>query len=94
MPESCVISRDSNITDNIVRKVTNLGPRMKPYGTSGLTGYSCKDCPFKTTQSCLWNPIELALWRRPACKTLLKTLDISSATAQVALGPLKAPFFS
>ena len=31
----------------------------------------------------------LRLWRRPACQSLPKTMDISSATAQVALGPLK-----
>ena len=30
------------------------------------------------------------MWKRPACQTLLKTLDISSATAQVAPDLLKA----
>ena len=30
------------------------------------------------------------MWRRPACQTLSKTLDISSATARVALDLLKA----
>ena len=35
-------------------------------------------------------PWDVSLWRRPACQTLSKTLDIASATAQVALGLLKA----
>ena len=30
------------------------------------------------------------MWRRPACKTLSKALDISSATARVAQNLLKA----
>ena len=30
------------------------------------------------------------MWRRPACQTLSKALDISSATAQVAPDLLKA----
>ena len=30
-----------------------------------------------------WNSIRLCLWRRPACQTLSKALDISSATARV-----------
>ena len=32
----------------------------------------------------------MSLWRWPACQTLLKAWDISSATAQVALELLKA----
>ena len=32
----------------------------------------------------------MSLWRRPACQTLSKVLDISSATAQVAPDLLKA----
>ena len=30
-----------------------VGPRMVPWGTSALTGYSCEDFPSRTTQSCL-----------------------------------------
>ena len=30
-----------------------VGPRMEPWGTPVLTGYSCEDSPFRTTQSCL-----------------------------------------
>ena len=37
-----------------------------------------------------WNAIRLKFWRRPACQTLSKALDISSATAQVAPDLLKA----
>ena len=35
-------------------------------------------------------PKDLSLWRRPACQTLSKSLDISSAKARVAPGLLKA----
>ena len=40
----------------------------------------------------IWPEIShnLSLWRRPACQTLPKALDISSATAQVAPDLLKA----
>ena len=27
----------------------SVGPRMKPWRTSVLTGYSCKDFPYRTT---------------------------------------------
>ena len=35
-------------------------------------------------------PKELSLWRRPACQTLSKALDMSSAAARVALDLLKS----
>ena len=35
-------------------------------------------------------PLDLSLWRRPLYQTLLKDLDISIATAGVALDLLKA----
>ena len=31
----------------------SAGPRMEPCGTPSLTGYSCKDLPYRTTHSCL-----------------------------------------
>ena len=31
----------------------SVGPRMEPCGTPSLTGYSCKDFPYRTTHSCL-----------------------------------------
>ena len=81
----------------------SVGPRMEPWGTPSLTGYSCEDFPSKTTGSCLllrkeeirpniWPeiPWDLSLWRRPACQTLSKALDILSATARVTPGLLKA----
>ena len=37
-----------------------------------------------------WNSIDLSLWKRPACQTLSKALDISSATAWVAPDLIKA----
>ena len=46
--ETSIISTDSNITDNIVRKVIKIfsvkdpGSRMEPSGTPALTGYSAK----------------------------------------------------
>ena len=97
-----IISTDSNITDNIIRKVINysrksVGPRIKYWGTPALNGYSCYDFPSSTTWSHLllregeirpniWPgiPEDLILWRRPAWQTMLKVLDISSATAHVA----------
>ena len=76
---------------------------MPPGGTPTLTGYSCEDFPSRITQSRLllrkeeirldiWPeiPQDLSFWRRPACQTLSKPLDISSATAQVAPDLLKA----
>ena len=43
-------------------------------------------------RSNIWSeiPKDLSLWRRPACQTLLKALDIQSATAPVAPDLLKA----
>ena len=31
----------------------SIGPRMDPWGNPVLTGYSCEDFPYRTTQSCL-----------------------------------------
>ena len=59
------------------RKITE--PRVEPWGTPALTGYTREDLPSRTTR------------RKPACQTLSKALDISSATARVAPGLLKAP---
>ena len=83
--------------------VYSAGPRMSPQGTSVLTGYSCEDRSSRTTQSRLllrkeevrpnpWPeiPKDLSLWGRPACHTLSKALDISSATARVVPDLLKA----
>ena len=76
----------------------SIGPRMEPWGTPALTEYSYGDFPFKTKWSSLllrkekiepniWPeiPEHLGLWRRPACKTLSKALDITSATARAIL---------
>ena len=76
----------------------SVGPRMGAWRTPELTGYSCEDFPSRTTRSRLllrkeelrpniWLeiPWDLSLWRRPAYQTLSKALDISSATARVAL---------
>ena len=80
-----------------------VGPRMEPWGNPSLTGYSCEYFPSRTTQSSLLLrkkeirpnvrpeiPKDLALWRRPACQSLSKALDISSAPASVAPYLLKA----
>ena len=74
----------------------SVEPRMDPCGTTALTGYSCVDFTSRTTWSHLllrteearpntWPkiPYNLSLWRRLACQTLPKTLDISKAKAQV-----------
>ena len=81
----------------------SVGPEMEPWGTPTLTGYSYEDFPSRTTWSCLllrkketrsniWPdiPEDVSLWRRPTCQTLLKALDISSATAWVTTDMLKA----
>ena len=80
--------------------------RMDPWRTPAWTEYSREDLPFKTTRSCLLlrnykimlktgPEIPLDLWRRPACQTLSKAFDISSAKTQVApdlLQKLTFPF--
>ena len=79
----------------------SVGPRIYPWETSALTGYSREDFPSRTTWSCflvrqeeirpnIWSkiPKDLNFWRRPAT-TLLKALDISRATAQAAPALLK-----
>ena len=80
----------------------SVEPRMVPWGTKAVTGYSPEDFPSKTTWSHLlprkeeirpniWpkNFADSSLWTRPAWQTLSKALDISSATAPVASEPLK-----
>ena len=81
----------------------SVGPRIKSWGTTVLTGYSWEHLPLRTTWShqllrkeeitkyLTWNSIDLSLWSRAACLTLSKALDISSATAQVDPQLLKAP---
>ena len=81
----------------------SVGLRMEPWGTQALTGYPCQDFPSRTTcshlllrkgemRSNIWLeiPKDLSLWSKPACKTLSKALNKSSATARVAPDPLKA----
>ena len=81
----------------------SVEPRMEPWGTPALAGYSCEDFPYRITWSSLllskedirsntWPeiPYGFSLWKRPACQTLSKTLDISSATAWVAQDLSKA----
>ena len=85
----------------LIRK--SVEPRMEPWETSALTGYSREDYPSRVTRNRLlmrkdeirpniWLeiPQDLHLWRRPACQTLSKALDISSATARIAPDLLKA----
>ena len=79
-----------------------VGPRMQPWWTPALIGYSWKNFPSRTTWSCIlprkderqntWPEIsnELGLWRRPVSQTLLKALDILSASAPVVPDLLKA----
>ena len=81
----------------------SVEPRMDPSGTPALTGHFCEDFPSRTTRSCLLLRKEKirpnicpeiqydrSLWRRLACQTLSKALDISTTTAQVAPDLLKA----
>ena len=88
---------------SLIYSSKSVGPRMDPWRTPVLTGYSYKDFPSRTTRSRLlltkeeirpniWPeiPYDLSLWRRPACQTLSIALDISSATARVARDLLKA----
>ena len=66
---------------------------MEPWGSLALTGYSCENFQSRTNQCHLLSsndkirpstrldfPSDLSLGRRPACQTLLKVLDIPSAT--------------
>ena len=79
----------------------SVGPRIKPWRTQAFTGYSWEELPSRTTWSHLllrkeeirtniWPEIPLNLWRRPACQTLSKVLNISGATARVATDLLKS----
>ena len=64
---------------------------MEPWGSPALPGYSCQDFPFQDHKAkyLTWNSIKLCLCRRPACQTLSKAYDVSSATAPVASHLLK-----
>ena len=75
-----------------------VGPRMEPWGTPALTGYSCNNFKSRTTQSHLllrkkwpniWpeTPQEFSLWRRPACQTLLKDLEYNSSSLNNSVSP-------
>ena len=74
----------------------SVGPRIDPWGTPALTGYSCDHFPCRTSRGYLllrkeeirpniWPKIwyDLSFWSRPAYQTLPKALDISSATGHV-----------
>ena len=104
--ESIIISIDSKITSSgrsLIYSRKSVGPRMDPWETPALTGYSYEDFPSSSTQSCLllrkeeirsniWPeiPQDLHLWIRLACQRLSKAFDISSATTRVAPELLKA----
>ena len=99
-PASTETPASSERSKMYIRK--SVGPRIEPWGTPTLTGYSCEGLPFRTTQLSITekirnkakyltlNSIRLSLWRRPTCQTLSKALDLSIATARVALDQLKA----
>ena len=51
---SSIISIDSNVTDDIIRKIINdsrksVGPRIEHWRTPALTGYSCDNFPSRIT---------------------------------------------
>ena len=82
----------------------SLGPRIKPWGSPALTGYSCEDFSSRTTWSYLllreeeirrniWPEIayDLSLWKRPACQTLSKTSDIQVIQLWSGPSPVKSP---
>ena len=65
---------------------------MDSWGTPELTGYSCEDFPSRITRTYLllrkeeerpniWPeiPWDWSLWKRSACETLLKALDMWNA---------------
>ena len=71
-------------------------PWMELWGTPASSGYSCEDFPSRATWSSLLlrndkiRPniypeiqLDLSLWRRLACQTLRKALDILRAIARV-----------
>ena len=82
----------------------SVGPRIDPWGTPALTGYSCEDFPSKTTRSRLllkrrnktkyltWKSIRLRFVKKTSIphSAMSKALDIWSATARVAADLLKA----
>ena len=103
--EGSVISIDSNITDNIIRKVINVEQekcRTKngPLRNSNIYWIFLWKFPIqnhrkppiteKIRNTASYLTQDLSLWRRTACQTLLKAWDISSATARVARDLLRA----
>ena len=75
--------------------------RMEPWETPALTGYSCEDFQYTTTQNHLLKDEirsniqaeiskDLCLLRRSVCQILSKASDISSTKAQASLEMLKA----
>ena len=90
------------IRTSLMSSAKSVGPRIDPWGTPALTGYSCDHFPCRTRRSYLllrkeeirrniWPKIwhNLNFWSRPACQTLPKSLDISSATGHLTSDLLK-----
>ena len=79
-----------------------VGPRIEPWGIPALTAFFSRlliqnhlKLSFTKKRRNRPNispeiPQVIRLWKRPACQTLSKSLDISSARARVAPGLLKA----
>ena len=72
-----------------------VGPRMETWETPVLIRYCWEDVPSRATQRRLLlrkDEIQSKIWpETPACQTLSKALDVSSATAQVSPNVLQAP---
>ena len=96
--ESSIISTGSNITDNIIRKVINVlwkkcrtkneALRNSNIHWIFLWRFLIQDHSKLSIKPEI--PQDISLWKRQACQTLSKALDISSATTQVAQDLLKA----
>ena len=104
--ESSIISIDSNVTDNIIRKVINIQqekikPGMELWETPASTRYSCEDFPLKNhlklsiTESkakyLTWNSIRLKFVKKTSMSNPVKSLGYIKCYSLSSPRPIKSP---
>ena len=79
----------------------SVGPRMKPWGTPTITGYSCEDFPTRTTWSRLllrngkirpnltWNSTRLEFVKKNSMPNPVKTFGYSKCYSSSSPRPVK-----
>ena len=72
---------------SIMYSAKSVGTKIKPWGTPDLTGYYWEDFSFRTTWTHLllrnnkakymtWNSVRPEFWKRQACQTVSKVLQL------------------